>query len=99
MGAKGSHPAGAHPGIEAAERPRSPGLAPSQRGLGGAVPRVGWGTRWLGFVFSRREPYPSSINACAFIVGLAAEFTIIPISQSDKLRRGGAALASCPRSP
>lgn len=45
------------------------------------------------------EPYPSSIHTCAFIVGLVAEFTIVPISQSDKLRRGGAALVSCPGHP
>lgn len=99
MGEKGSHPAGAHPRIEAAKTtfPRACSFAAGpwveqRREWGGG--RDGWDLS-----FSWGEPYPSSINTCALIVGLAAECTIIPISQSDRLRLGGEALVSGPRLP
>lgn len=72
--------------------PCSPRLAPFA-----AVqwPWVGQCREWgVGYKMNRvvsfgGEPYPSSINACALIIlSLTAEFTITPISQSDKLRLG-----------
>lgn len=58
-------------------------------------PWVGQAREWgVGYKMNRvvsfgGEPYSSSINTCALnILSLTAEFTIIPISQSDKLRLG-----------
>lgn len=47
------------------------------------------------------EHCPSHINTCALmiILGSTAEFTIIPISQLDKLRPGEGVVVSCPRLP
>lgn len=44
------------------------------------------------------EPCPSSCYTCALtsILGLPAEFTLIPISQRDKLRLGGTGIGELP---
>lgn len=47
------------------------------------------------------EHYPSHIDTCALmiILGPTAEFTIISISQLDKLSHGEGVVVSCPRLP
>lgn len=65
---------------------------------GGAVPRLE--VEDTTCLCLADEPYPSSINTCAVIMsGLTAEFTIIPISPSDKLRLREEPLVSCPGLP